>query len=152
MRENLLLVLVGDGPERVNLEAHVAQRDLSDSVVFLGHQDDVAGILSELDVFVLPSFSEGLSNTLIEALASGVPCIASRVGGNAEIIRDGLDGMLFESNDLAALTDCIARLCRSQDVRTDVGARGRDRVRACFSLDAMLVNYQNMYEQVLGRQ
>ena len=148
-RFDVFLMLVGEGPERVNLEALVAQRELQQRVVFLGHQDNVQDFVGAMDIFVLPSHDEGMSNTLIEALAAGVPCIASRVGGNPEVIRHRQDGLLFDSNDLRALVEHLVLLCENPQLRGRIAASGRTRVEEDFSLQTMLVNYQNMYKRAL---
>ncbi|MFL6676813.1 MAG: glycosyltransferase, partial [Burkholderiaceae bacterium] len=89
------LVLAGEGPERAALTALAASLGIASRVHLLGHCDDVDRVLGAFDMFVLPSISEGMSNTLLEAMAAGVPPVASDVGGNGEIVRDGVDGRLF---------------------------------------------------------
>ena len=146
----LLLVFVGDGPQRKALEALAFQRCLTASVVFLGHRDDVHALIGGMDIFVLPSLNEGMSNTLIEALATGVPCIASRVGGNPEVIGDQQAGLLFESDNASDLADKIASLCANQGLRYELGQRGQVRAQDAFSLSAMIKNYEGMYKRVLN--
>ena len=94
---NCKLVLVGDGPERTALIQLASALNISDNVEFAGHRNDVGQLLHSFDIFVLPSFSEGMSNTLLEAMAAGVPVLASDVGGNREVIENGRSGLLFRS-------------------------------------------------------
>ncbi|HVY61832.1 MAG TPA: glycosyltransferase, partial [Planctomycetota bacterium] len=95
------VAIAGEGPERARIEAAAAEGEAR--LLLLGPRDDVPAVLRALDVFALPSLSEGLSNTLLEATATGLPCVASRVGGNPEVIRDGANGLLVPSGDVDAL-------------------------------------------------
>ncbi len=142
------LVLVGEGPERSALEALAASKELSGRVHFLGHRDDIPELLPALDIFVLPSVSEGMSNTLLEAMACGVAPVASRVGGNGEIIIDGSSGLLFDSGDVLGLRDALRRLLADSETRDRMGAAARQRVLAAFDMRAMIRNYESLYERV----
>ncbi|MEO8386752.1 MAG: glycosyltransferase [Betaproteobacteria bacterium] len=148
-RFDLMLVLIGDGPERANLEAQAKGQGLAKHIVFLGHQNDVHKLIGGMDIFVLPSINEGMSNTLIEALAARIPCVASSVGGNPEIIRQNRDGLLFESNDATGLANCIAMLCESPELRSRLAESGRERTISQFSLETMIDNYQRLYRRAL---
>ena len=141
-----MVVLVGDGPERNRLEATAAAYGVSDRVRFLGHRNDVHELLAAMDVFVLPSISEGMSNTLLEAMASRLPVVASNVGGNPEIIRDGLDGFLFESNDEGALTAKLRELINSETQRMRLARCARIRIEDKFSIDVMIARYEKLYQ------
>lgn len=144
---HVTLVLVGDGPERATLEALAATLGLADRVRFLGHREDVAQLLPALDTFVLPSLSEGMSNTLLEAMACSVPAIASDVGGNAEIVRDGVDGLLFPSDDEAALRDALVQLVHNAAQREQMGRASRERVMSAFDIRSMMRAYEALYER-----
>jgi glycosyltransferase involved in cell wall biosynthesis len=111
----------------------------------------VAELLPAFDVFVLPSRSEGMSNTLLEAMACSVPPVASRVGGNAEIVRDGLDGLLFPSDDEAALCNALAQLVHDGTRRAHMGAASRERVMSAFDIRAMMRAYETVYERGASR-
>ncbi|HEX4405714.1 MAG TPA: glycosyltransferase [Polyangia bacterium] len=142
------LVLIGDGPERAKLESLAAASGVADRTTFLGHREDVAELMVGLDVFVLPSRSEGMSNTLLEAMAAAVPTIASDVGGNREIVEDGRSGLLFRSEDDAGLLDRLSRLVGDRERRAELGRAGRERVTRDFSMDAMIGKYEALYERV----
>jgi sugar transferase (PEP-CTERM/EpsH1 system associated) len=141
-------ILIGEGPERAALEQQIQSDGLSDRVRLLGHRDDVHTLLSALDVFVLPSLSEGMSNTLLEAMACGVPPVASRVGGNGEIVADGVHGRLFASGDEQALRAALLELCLDEQRRKAFGQAGQHRVKSAFDLGVMVRNYESLYERV----
>jgi sugar transferase (PEP-CTERM/EpsH1 system associated) len=142
------LVLAGEGPERAALTALAASLGVASRVHLLGHCNDVDRVLGAFDIFVLPSFSEGMSNTLLEAMAAGVPPIASAVGGNGEIVRDGVDGRLFASDDEAGLAACLIALCRDDAQRARLAAAARERVHATFDIRRMIERYEQLYERV----
>lgn len=148
--ERVRLLLVGDGPERGSLEELANSLGLGRRVTFLGHRNDIPSLLSTMDVFVLPSFSEGMSNTLLEAMASGIATIASDVGGNSEIIRNGQDGFLFPNDDQEALRLLLVRMLEDSVARGRVAAAGRDRVAREFSMNAMVARYQAMYRKAMA--
>jgi len=145
------VVLAGEGPERAALTALAASLGIASRVHLLGHSNDVDRVLGAFDVFVLPSFSEGMSNTLLEAMAAGVPPVASDVGGNGEIVRDGVDGRLFPSDDEAALRESLAALCRDAGERARLGAAARQRVLSTFDIRQMIAGYEQLYERVHAR-
>lgn len=146
------LVLIGDGPERAGLDALAATTGIAARTSLLGHREDVAALLVGLDVFVLPSLSEGLSNTVLEAMAAGVPTVASRVGGNGELIQDGFCGLLFESQDEEGLADRLIQLVRDPERRAALGRAGQERVMREFSMEAMLRKYEALYERVASER
>jgi len=146
------LVLIGEGPERASLEALAATTGIAARTHLLGHREDVAELLVGLDIFVLPSFSEGMSNTVLEAMAAGVPIVASNVGGNSEIIQDGLSGLLFESENEPELTDRLVRLIGDPELRAQLGRAGQERVMREFSMGAMIRKYEALYERVARRE
>lgn len=142
------LVLVGDGPERVALERLADELGIRGSVEFAGHRDDVSELLRSMDVFVLPSLREGMSNTLLEAMASGIPAVASDVGGNREIIESERSGLLFPSGDTAAAVNHLTRLMADAELRRAMGRAAAGRVRQTFSIEAMLRRYEDLYRRV----
>jgi glycosyltransferase involved in cell wall biosynthesis len=141
------LVLIGEGPERAKLEALAASLGIAARTTLLGHREDVPELLVGLDVFVLPSRSEGMSNTLLEAMAAGVPVVASDVGGNSEIVRDGDSGFLYPSGDEARLSQLLTELVGDPARRAQVGRRGYERVMREFSMGAMIAKYEALYER-----
>lgn len=139
------LTLLGDGSTRAQIEALRNDSAHADRVHLLGARDDVAELLPGFDVFVLPSLNEGISNTLLEAMACAVPVVASRVGGNAELFADGRHGTLYESGDREALSAALARYVDSPDMRIERAAAARKHVVERFSLERMVEQYQALY-------
>jgi glycosyltransferase involved in cell wall biosynthesis len=142
------LVLIGDGPERQNLQRTISELGIGARVSLLGHRDDIAELLGDLDIFVLPSVSEGMSNTLLEAMAAGVAVIASDAGGNREIIESGRSGLLFASGDLPAATQAIQRLASDAQLRARLAQAGKQRATTTFGLGPMLRAYEDLYRSV----
>jgi sugar transferase (PEP-CTERM/EpsH1 system associated) len=138
------LILIGDGPERANLEAFVAKRGLP-NVEFLGEKQNIQEYLQVFNLFVLPSLAEGMSNTILEAMATGVPVIATRVGGNPEIVEDGVTGSLIPSGDHALLSDMITKYMEDRSLCESQGQAGRARCEKLFSLNVMVEKYDRLY-------
>jgi sugar transferase (PEP-CTERM/EpsH1 system associated) len=149
IRPEAHLTLVGDGPERGAIVEHAARLDLSRAVTFAGERADVAPLLAAFDVFALASRSEGVSLTLLEAAAAGLPVVATRVGGNEEVVVDGKTGFLVPAGDPAAFADALARVAERPD-RATLGAAGRARVERRFSVERMARAYGDLYAEVLG--
>ncbi|HEY2036583.1 MAG TPA: glycosyltransferase [Steroidobacteraceae bacterium] len=142
------LLLVGEGPERAALERLAGELGIRDRVELTGHRDDVAQLLRTLDIFVLPSLSEGMSNTLLEAMATGIAAVASDVGGNREIIESERSGLLFASGDVAAAAAQLRRLIERPELRRALGGAAAARVRGTFSIEAMLQGYEELYRRL----
>ncbi|MFT3756172.1 MAG: glycosyltransferase [Pseudoxanthomonas sp.] len=146
---DLMVVLAGDGPLRGELEADTRQLGIADRVLFTGARKDVPRLLNAFDVFALPSRTEGLSIALLEACAAGLAIIATDVGGNGEIVRDGATGCLVPSNDGVALYAALDALLRSSAERRRLGDAARDWVAGHASVDAMRQNYDLFYASAL---
>jgi sugar transferase (PEP-CTERM/EpsH1 system associated) len=144
-----VLVVVGDGPIRSELEAHAAGAGIAERVLFLGERRDVPRLLQVFDVFVLSSRLEGLSLTLLEAMAAGLPIVATDVGGNSEVVVDGRTGFIVESGDPAALASRMARLAGDPELSRSMGEMGRKRVVERYSLQAMVKRYDTVYHELL---
>lgn len=144
------LVLVGEGPSRPAIEQAIADAALGDRAALLGDRDDVADILRGLDLFVLPSLAEGISNTVLEAMASGLPVIATRVGGNAELVVDGGTGALVSAGDWQTMARHIAGYALDAEHRARHGRAARERAEREFSLDAMVRRYAELYDRWSG--
>lgn len=144
------LVMIGSGPLLAELRALAAALGVGDQVWFPGALDDVAAVLRSMDVFVLPSLSEGISNTLLEAMASGLPVLATGVGGNLELVQHGHTGRLFQPGDFSTLSRLLGDYIAQPRLRLDDGAAARRMVVDHFSLSAMVANYQSVYEQLCG--
>ncbi len=150
---DLCLVIVGDGVCRTALEREVLARPaLAKRVKFAGEVSNVAEWLNGFDVFALPSLSEGMSNTLLEAMSVGVPPVATRVGGNPEVIEDGHSGILFEPGDCKALAACLQKLASEPEWRMQLAENCRCRIATHFGLDSMIRSYSGMYEEVFSRR
>ncbi|MGC9398865.1 MAG: glycosyltransferase [Anaerolineae bacterium] len=145
-------LLVGDGVLRPAMEEKAHALGLSDSVIFTGIRRDVPEILALLDVFVLPSLWEGLPLALLEAMAAGLPVVATRVGGVPEVVVDGVTGLLVPPRDPHALADAILRLLRDPALRRRMGEAGRARVAAHFSVEQMVRKIEALYEQLLAQK
>ncbi len=143
------LVLAGDGPERVQIEEQILKYGLSKKVHLLGRRDDIPQIMNLLDIFVLPSFSEGLSNTLLEAMSCGTPVVACDVGGNKEIIRQDITGFLYESNNVNELCSILNDLSNDKDQITRLSKQSREHILANYSLNSMVTNYESAYKELL---
>jgi L-malate glycosyltransferase len=144
-RPEVRLVLVGEGPEKAAIERLVAQLNLGPSVRFLGLRKDVARLLRATDLFLLTSISEGIPLTVLEAMAAGLPVLATQVGGLAEIVEDGQTGRLAPSGDDVALADRLLQLAENPDLRHQMGRRGQERARALFSESMMHARYLELY-------
>jgi sugar transferase (PEP-CTERM/EpsH1 system associated) len=143
------LVLVGDGHLRNECAALISAAGVMDRVWMPGERDDVAEILRMLDVFVLPSIAEGMSNTILEAMATGLPVVATRVGGNPELV-DERTGVLVPRSDPDAMAQALASYCEDPPKAKRHGKAARARVEGEFSLTRMVSEYARVYASVLG--
>lgn len=142
----LRLLLVGDGAERASLQQQVAQSGLAAQVLFAGNRSDVPALMALMNVFVLPSLAEGISNTILEAMAAGLPVIASDVGGNPELLPAELCAShLFKSNDVTALTAGMALYLDQPALLHAHSALVKKHCQNQFSLATMVSRYQSVY-------
>lgn len=144
------LLIVGDGPLRGELEARAARLRLGESALFLGERQDVARLLPAMDVFCLPSRTEGMSLTLLEALACGVPAVATAVGGTPEVVRDGETGLLVPSGDPERLAAALLCLLGDPVMTRALGLRARAAAVEHYSLDSMVARYAAIYTESSG--
>lgn len=149
---NIRVAIVGDGPERPALVQQIRSRGLDRTAALLGNRDDVSDLLSMFDVFVLSSIGEGLCNTILEAMAVGLPVVATAVGGNPELVEDGVTGLLVPAADAGALARAVERYAIDEQLRRDHGTAGRRRVLQQFTLDRMVERYVALYESELKRK
>lgn len=145
------LVMVGDGPMRPLVEQRVRDLDIGDSVHLLGVITDVAPYYRDLDAFALSSHTEGTSVSMLEAMSSGVPCVATEVGGNVQLLEGGRCGLLTEPGSVDSMSAALTALLTDAGQRQRLGRAGRDRVRTTYSEQTMLDEYENLYRR-LGRQ
>ncbi len=141
------LVIIGDGPERGRLEQVVGECDLHSSVTFTGHRNDARALLPALDIYANSSVTEGISVTILEAMAACLPVVASRVGGNAEVVAEGQTGLLTPARDPRSLAATLHPLLRDDRRRVSLGAAGRKRVESSFSLETMVARYWDCYKR-----
>ncbi len=139
-------VIAGDGPQRQELERMAEDLGLGSRLRFLGYREDMPRIISALDVYVLPSLWEGLPLALLEAMAMGKPIVATDVGGNAEIVEDGVHGFIVPKGNADELQRGLLRACRGDAFRRRCWKANRDRFDACFSLDAMVGAHERLYD------
>jgi len=144
------LVLVGDGPKRADLEAEARTLGLADRVVFLGERSDIPALLRGFDVFALSSSTEGISLTLLEAMATALPVVATRVGGNPEVVEEGATGLLVPARNPHELANALRRLLDDRNMAERMGVAGRLRVERRFSLTRMAREYESVYDRLLS--
>ncbi len=147
--ERLRLVMIGDGPLRAQVEAVLVAAGLRDRAWLPGERSDIPDILRGLDCFVLPSLAEGMSNTILEAMASGVPVVATRVGGNAELLEDGLTGRLVPCADSESMAHAILGYFDDPATARRHGGAARSAAVRDFSLDRMVSEYRSLYDGLL---
>jgi sugar transferase (PEP-CTERM/EpsH1 system associated) len=151
-RAKLRLVMVGDGALRPAVEQTLTEAGLRNLAWLPGERSDVPQIMRSLDCFVLPSLAEGISNTILEAMASGLTVIAARVGGNSELVEDAMTGRLVPPADSEALATRILDYFHHPDVARRHGKAGRNRVERRFSLDRMIADYDRLYRGFIERR
>ena len=132
------------------LKEQAEQMAIGAHIHFLGMRQDVPRLLSVLDAFVLPSLSEGLSLALLEAMASGKPVVATRVGGNPEVVEDGQTGFLVQPEDARDLAADLVKLLSDPGMMQQFGLQGVERVRQHFSIGQMVDRYRDLYAQSLA--
>jgi glycosyltransferase involved in cell wall biosynthesis len=147
--DDAALAIVGDGPERAALETLADTLGVAGRIHWTGHRRDVPTLLPAFDLYVQPSLHEGMSNTILEAMAAGLPVVATAVGGTPEVVDDGVTGLLVPPRDPDALAGVIVRLLRDLDLRRKMGRAGQERVRRHFSLEQMVRQTQALYERLL---
>lgn len=144
-------LIVGEGPEENLLKHFVRNKNISDKVIFTGLIKDVAPVYQALDAFVLSSLTEGVPLTVLEAMASRCPVVATRVGGIPEIIEDGKTGFLVESGDVKSLKSKLEILVHDYSRAAQLGGAGFDFSTREYSLEKMCENYRKVYAEVLGK-
>lgn len=144
------LLLVGDGPLRAAIGSQVEAMGLADAVVLLGDRSDIESLLPALDIALLASSTEGMSNAILEAMACALPVVATAVGGNLQLVQDRVSGLLVPAADPASLAAAMLELAGSPALRRTMGEAARARIEREFSLDAMASSYDRLYRRLLG--
>lgn len=146
-RDDVFLVLLGEGEMRGALEETARRLKISEIVKFLGWRPDVGAVMASLDIFCLSSLNEGMGKVLVEAMAMGLPLVASDTGGIKDLVRDGENGLLVPPGDPSALAGALAYLCRNPEKRRLMGAAGRKSAPAC-SAAAMIAKIEILYQSL----
>lgn len=150
LRARARLALIGDGPLYTAVARELEIAGVRELAWLPGSRNDVPELFRAFDLFVLPSLAEGISNTILEAMASGLPVVATRVGGNAELVVEGETGALVPRSDPDALAQALQRYADSRELTIRHGERGRERCEREFSLAAMVQRYSAVYDELLG--
>jgi len=143
------LVIIADGPEWENIVRLLENYQLTNSVILLPEVDDVARYLNTADLFVLPSLFEGLSNSLLEAMASGLPVVSTRVGGSIDIIENGINGLLVDVDDEEQLTQAISKVLEDLLLGKTMGENARKTIEASYDLNKIADKYLELYKELV---
>jgi glycosyltransferase involved in cell wall biosynthesis len=142
-------LVVGDGSERERLRSLASRLGLNGHIILAGARDDARDLLGLLDVFVLPSLSEGMPWAVLEAMAVGLPVVATRVGGVPELVDDGRTGYLVEPRDAESISDSVCKLIDDPDAMRQLGSAGRKRAKTEFALDKMRRDTEELYVRLM---
>lgn len=149
LRQRLRLVMVGEGPLRAKAQGILEAAGVADLAWLPGERSDVADIMRGLHAFALPSLAEGISNTVLEAMASGLPVIATAVGGNADLVHQPDTGVIVPAADAPSMAQRLVAFANNPKQSSVMGMAGRQRVLSTFSMQAMVATYQGVYDQQL---
>lgn len=147
--DKLRLVIVGDGPLYQTLKERVSILGLDSKVWLPGDRKDIPVLLRKMDIFVLPSLGEGISNTVLEAMATGLPVVATRVGGNPELVDDYRTGALVPVGDVTKLAAVLQGMIDNPEALSSMGAAGLEKVHSQFDWDVTVANYLTVYDELL---
>jgi glycosyltransferase involved in cell wall biosynthesis len=150
--KNVRVFLVGDDMSGGLLQEKVRALGIEKHVTFLGKRQDIASLLEIADVCVLPSLSEGLSNAILEYMVAARPVVTTDVGGNAELVEEGVTGFLVPKGDARALSFALLKLIADKNLRIGMGSKGRQKVIANFSVEGMAQRYENLFDSLLPRK
>jgi len=148
-KARLRLAIIGDGSLRAEVSAILAAGGCQDLGIVTGWRDDIPDLMRQLDIFVLPSLNEGISNTILEAMACGLPVVATAVGGNGELVVEGENGTLVPPASPESMADALERYLQEPGLTARQAAASRRRAEAEFSLDVMLRRYAALYDELL---
>jgi len=147
--DNVRLNIVGDGPDETLLKNEAKDLGILDNITFKGRQEDILSELYNTDIFVLPSLSEGMSNVLLEAMACGLPVVATFVGGNSDLIRDRYNGILIPPRDSTMLSAALLELLEDEELAQRLGEEARKTIEKNYSMDQIVDKYIKLYERLL---
>lgn len=146
------LVIVGEGPERKKLTQYVARHDMEKNVTFTGEKKDVSGYHRVSDIFILPSRGEGMSNSLLEAMAFGLPCVVSGIGGNVKLIEHKKTGLVFNSEDPDSLSKCIIEILDDKELASALTLNAKELIRETFSMEIIGEKYLELYSRLQSQK
>lgn len=144
-------LIVGDGSEKDDLLAYTDKLKIGESIIFLGYRRDVLKIYNTLDVMLLTSLTEGLPNTILEALALGVPVVSTNVGGLGELIQNNYNGLLFKAKDVKNIASGVLELLYDKDKCKKFKKFGRDKICKEFSFDSRIQKIEKLYIDLVGK-
>jgi len=150
-KHDIQLVIIGHGEQQPDLERLAAELNISNSVIWTGFRSDIPHLLAGLDIYVQPSSNEGLSLSLLEAMAAGKVVIATDVGGTSEVVTENVTGILIPPHSVKALKSAITQLLGNEQLRTDLANAGRERILSEFGNSKMIQSYWKLYEKYLKR-
>lgn len=142
-------LIIGDGPEKENLVLSAQELGIENQVVFLNSTIDTSLPLKAMDIFIMPSISEGLGLSILEAMSSGLPVVASNVGGIYSLVKDGVNGFLVPPGSPCAILSAVKKLLDNPQLARQMGQRGQQTAEECFSLESMAEQTRNLYAEVL---
>ena len=148
--KNIHYILCGVGNEQEALQQQANKAGLHDNVHFLGFRNDVKELYKAADCFVMPSFREGLSRSIMEAMASGLPCVVSRIRGNVDLIEDGVGGYLCDPNDAQDFADALAKLAEDESLRKNMAFENLKAIKQ-FDVHVVENEIKDVYRAVLGQ-
>lgn len=148
-RQDITFLAIGSGTDSPD-SIHEAGQDFKDNFVFMGKQSRIESLISAMDVCILATFTEGISNSLLEYMAMGKPVVATRGGGTEELIKDGMEGLLVTPRDPGMMADKIEILLNNSGLRDKLGTAARTRIIDAFSIDRMVNDYIGLYRKVTG--
>lgn len=149
---NLKVIFVGEGELGHRLNDIAYKLNIQDKIIFTGFRADIPEVTSTFDIACLPSLWEGMGRSVLEAMASGKPVVASRVGGIVDLVQDGLTGILVDPGDHQALAKAIIRLLKDKGLRQKMGEEARKRVDERFSTEKMVVEIEKIYNELLKKK
>jgi glycosyltransferase involved in cell wall biosynthesis len=144
-----IFIIAGTGPDEGRIKNLVLELGINENVRFLGHTSEPVKYYQTSDIFVLPSFAEGMPNSLLEAMACGLPAVASKIGGVVDIVEDGKSGILFDSGDVSGLASAMIKLLNDAELRQRLGDEARKRIVEGFSIDRIADEYVKLYADIM---
>ena len=151
MRDRLRLLIVGEGESRTECLEMMKQYNMDHLAWFTGERNDIPELMAAMDIFVLPSLGEGISNTILEAMSSGLPVVATKVGGNLELVQEGETGYLVPPSDPEAMAQALFNYVTNPELRNNHSQAAREFIDRSFSIDAMVQGYLSVYDHLLTK-